>query len=72
MTIEQARLLVSIIDHKRELDRLHQAINDTWRLFDKRNPEESNRIIARARAALAADLARAAAEYARLLCEFCG
>ena len=70
MTLDRARLFVAMVDRQRDIERLHQAIEDTWRLFDKRNPDESNRRIGLERARLSLELATAAAEYARLLEDF--
>jgi len=70
MTLDRARLFVAMIDRQREIARINQAIEDTWRLFDPHHPDESNRRIGRERARLSLELATAAAEYARLLGEF--
>lgn len=71
MTLDRARLFVAMIDRQREIARINQAIEDTtWRMFDRRNPDESNRRIGLERARLARELATAAAEYARLLEDF--
>jgi len=70
MTIEKARVFVAMVDRQREMARINQAIEDTWRMFDRRNPDESNRRIGLERARLAGLLAVAAAEYARLLEDF--
>ena len=67
MTLDQAREFVAMRDAQIRLERLQQALHDTCKLFDKTDPEGSNKRIAAARAGLARDLAEAATAYAALL-----
>jgi hypothetical protein len=70
MTLDQAQKFVAMRDAQTSVERIHQAMQDTCNLFDKRDPEGSNRRIAATRAQLARELAAAALEYAALLDQY--